>query len=213
MIRLLTANLYSGRVRTDSLARILDEWNPDVVAAQELAPDTADVLSDRFGHGLLSPALDTHGVGLVARFPFTVRRLNLPHRDGMVGEGDFTVWSVHLANPVDFSPSLGARRAQVEVLAKAIGDPSTPTALVGDLNATPRWPAYKRLTRHLADGVAELAERNGGRPAPTWGYRPWLPALLRIDHVLVAHVKLLEARTLRLGGSDHRALLVDLDLP
>lgn len=210
MFRLLTANLYNGRADSAGLGRIIDEVQPDIVAAQELAPDTADVLSARFPYGLVSPAIDHSGMALVGTAPLSVRRQALPHRDALVAEGPATIWCVHLANPVGTPPPVRARRLQVEALEELLAGSSGPTLLVGDLNSTPIWPAFKRLRRHLEDGVAEWASRTGRRARATWGYRPWLPAMLRIDHALVRHLKVHDAFTVRVPGCDHRALVVDV---
>jgi endonuclease/exonuclease/phosphatase family metal-dependent hydrolase len=83
--------------------------------------------------------------------------------------------------------------------------------LLGDLNSTTLFPAYRTLTQRLADAALAAASRNGGRTYPTWAPRPGWPRLLRIDHVLVDPSLYVESlRVLDLPGSDHAALLVDL---
>jgi endonuclease/exonuclease/phosphatase (EEP) superfamily protein YafD len=216
VLRILTANLYNGRARPAALAAVLDATDPDVVAAQELAPGSAEVLAERFPHGLIHPSLDHTGIALAASSPIAVTRRHLPHRDGMQGLLDLAggrvleLWSVHLANPVDSPPPIRARRAQVRALERAVAG-TGPLVVVGDFNATPIWPAYRRLTRGLTDGVAEWADASGRRPAPTWGYRAWLPAVLRIDHALMRGMRVAHASTVRVAGSDHRALVVDVE--
>jgi endonuclease/exonuclease/phosphatase (EEP) superfamily protein YafD len=216
VLRILTANLYNGRARPTALAAVLDAARPHVVAAQELAPDSAEVLAERFPHGLIHPAWDHTGIALAATSPIDVTRRRLPHRDGMQGfidleeGGTLELWSVHLANPVDSPPPIRARRAQVRALERAVAG-TGPLVVVGDFNATPLWPAYRRLTRGLVDGVAEWAASSGRRPAPTWGYRASLPAVLRIDHALMRGMRVAHASTVRVAGSDHRALVVDVE--
>lgn len=218
MIRILTANLFNGRARPDSLAEVLDAASPDVVAAQELAPDAATVISERYLHGLVHPAFDYTGIALASRRPMDVRRHRLPYRDAMVGrmatEGNrvLTVWSAHLANPVEVPPPIRARRAQVRALKDAVAG-GGPLVLVGDLNATPSWPAFRRLRKVLDDGVGDWASRAGMRAPATWSYTASLPPILRIDHVLVRGVRVLGARAVRIAGADHRAVVADLDVP
>lgn len=211
MFRVLTANLLNGRAHTASLDRVLNEVRPDVVAGQEVGPNAADVLGDRFPHGLIQPSLDYTGMALVGRDPIQVRRQGLPHRDALVGAGPVTIWSVHLANPVDMPPPWKARKEQVHVLKTQLEASTGPLVLVGDLNSTPIWPAYRRLTENLRDGVADRAATTGTRPKATWGYQPWLPAMLRIDHALVRAVEVRNSFTVRIAGSDHRGLVVDLE--
>lgn len=210
MLRVLTANLYNGRADPADLARLLDELQPDVVAAQELSPNAAEVIAGRLPHGLVSPAWDHTGSAIAARFPIRVGRQPLPHRGALVAEGDFTIWCVHLANPVDFPPPIWNRRRQVLALDSLISATTGPTLLVGDLNSTPVWPAYRRLTRSLDDGVAGWARRNQRTPQRTWGYRPWMPALLRIDHALVRDIEVKDCQVRRIRGADHRAVIVDI---
>ena len=84
--------------------------------------------------------------------------------------------------------------------------------MCGDLNATPVWPAYRRLAERLRDVVAPPRARAGGRaPARTWG--PWhgAPRLLRIDHVFASGGRVLELRALPVRGSDHTALVVEFE--
>lgn len=219
VLRILTANLYNGRARPASFAKLLDSTMPDVVAVQELAPNAAEVLRPRYPAGLSHPASDCTGIALVSRHPMDVVRRRLPHRDGMKGTletggpdgASLHIWSVHLANPVDLPPPIRRRRSQVHRLASEVAG-TYPVVVVGDLNATPSWPAHRRLLRHLEDGVAEWAESRGRRPSRTWAPYPRWPALLRIDHVLVRGVRVVGARTHRIAGADHRAVIVDVDV-
>ena len=84
--------------------------------------------------------------------------------------------------------------------------------LAGDLNATPLWPAYRRLRTRFDDAAAEAARRIGRKPEGTWG--PWSGSarLFRIDHMLVQGLVAIESRVLPLRGSDHSALVADLEI-
>lgn len=216
MLRVLTANLLGDRSSPPALARLLKETSPDVVALQELAPSNANVLRTLYPDGLLRPALGTDGMGLVSRLPIVVRRLPLPRRSALLGtvtlpdHSTVEVWDVHLANPIAMPPTPGMRRAQVRLLGEALDRARSPLALVGDLNASPRWPAYRRLRTRLDDGVADWARENRTRPPRTWSYRPGLPRILRIDHALVRDMSVEDVRVLPVSGSDHSALVVDL---
>ena len=215
MIRVMTVNLLNGRADPGSLAAVLDEVAPEVVAAQEVGANAAAVLTDRYPHGVVEPDDDHMGRALVSRRPIEVSHLPLPYRSGLVGRLDIDgvaveVVCVHLANPI--APPRGRvpeRRRQLAVLEPVLRRPLR-RILMGDLNATPVWPAYRRLTVHLDDVVAAWAEQVGARPPRTWGHRPWWPAVLRIDHVLAKGFVALDVTTRRIRGSDHRALVVDL---
>jgi endonuclease/exonuclease/phosphatase family metal-dependent hydrolase len=81
------------------------------------------------------------------------------------------------------------------------------------MNATPIWPTYRRLRRHLSDGVADWAERVGARPAPTWAKSPGWPPVLRIDHVFTSGVELAQVLVEPIAGLDHRAVVADMSWP
>src|SRR5690606_34156272 len=207
MFRLLTANLYTENPVPSEIGPILDRVQPDVVAVQELNPEAARAIAARLPHGRLEPSVDFKGMGLASRRPLEVERVALPHRDALVAAGDVTIWCVHLANPVDRPPPWIARRRQVRLLTQRLAAQNGPVLLAGDLNATPAWPAYRRLREELDDGVALWAERLGNKPERTWNYRPGWRPLLRIDHVLVRDLKIHHSFTVEIPGSDHRAVV------
>ena len=219
LLRILTANLYNGIADADDFGDLLDQTRPDVVACQELGPSAAAVIAQRMPHGILLPALDHTGMALASIQPIEVHRHSLPHRDGLVGrlrleDRPLTIWSVHLANPLDLPPTLKRRRAQALALSEAVAAGQADgdrIVVVGDLNATPIWPVYRLLRRHLADGVADWAAREGTRAPRTWAYRSGMRPLLRIDHALVSGVVVKTAESLLVPGSDHRALVVDVE--
>jgi endonuclease/exonuclease/phosphatase (EEP) superfamily protein YafD len=90
--------------------------------------------------------------------------------------------------------------------------PHAARVLCGDLNATPLWPAYRRVAERLTDVVHHHAARSGTRAPRTWG--PWhgAPRLLRIDHVFASGGQVLDVRHVPIAGSDHDAVVVDFEL-
>ncbi len=200
------------------------EVDADVVAVQELAAPQAAALAAVLPFGRLDPALDYAGMGIARRTPGAVARLPLPPRDAYLTEvalavpGGGTlgveVVNVHILAP-HLQPTwwaLAGRRAQLRGLeAHLEASADRPRVLVGDLNATPAWPLYRRLCRRLCDGARAVAA-NGARSRPlrTWGPWPGAPRLLRLDHVLVRGVRVTALRVLPLPGSDHSALVVDI---
>jgi endonuclease/exonuclease/phosphatase (EEP) superfamily protein YafD len=161
-------------------------------------------------------------MGIALRSPGGERRLQLPYRSAFVAElawpedeEPVEVLNLHLAAP-HVHPILQRfwdRRGQLrDVIAHVHATPRRRRVLAGDLNATPLWPAYRRLRGHFIDAVEEAARRSGHRPERTWG--PWSGSarLLRIDHVLVRGLAAATTRVLPLRGSDHSALVADLRL-
>ena len=219
-IRVLTANLWNGGADPAGLAELVEAWAVDVACAQELGPDQAEALARVLPHGLLEPARDHSGMGIALRRPGALRRVELPGRDARVAELDPSHWpglgesleviSVHILGP-HLLRRWRQRRGQLHALECYLDRaPPRPRLLVGDLNATPLWPLYRRLARRLRDAPADVARRRGARPQRTWGPTPRSPRLLRIDHALAEGVHVEDARVVPLPGSDHSALVVDL---
>ena len=222
MLRVLTANLCHGRADASALVELVRSLDVAVVAVQELGSRLAEALAGVLPHGKLEPTPDGMGLGIALRHPGDVERIVLPQRDARVARLSPSGWpglprtveivNAHLANPVLGVPAgWRYRRGQVAGLAAYLASAEPcPRALVGDFNATPRWPAYRRLAAELDDAAVLAAARVGRAPAPTWGPYPGAPRLLRIDHVLVDAFDVLELRVLPLPGSDHAAVVADL---
>jgi endonuclease/exonuclease/phosphatase family metal-dependent hydrolase len=222
-IRLLTANLLNGRADPSELARVVRERGVDVAALQELAPEQALAVAEELPFGKLEPSTDHNGMGIALRWPGEVKRLPLRHRDARVAELQPSEWpgladaievvNVHFQAPHLLPPweTLRRRREQVRgVTGYLAAAPRERRLVTGDLNATPLWPAYRRLTALLPDAIAAHARRRGCRPARTWGPWPGARELLRIDHVLALGLEVAHAETVHLPGSDHRGVLVEL---
>ena len=216
MLRVMTVNLLNGAGSPAQLARLLVEHQPDLLAAQELSPNQAAVLENHFAHGVCKPRTDNAGTALMAQHEMPVSVVPLVYRDGLAGTLDLDgesveVIAVHLANPID--GPLGRvrqRRRQVQAITPRLTRPGR-RILIGDLNSTPIWPAYRRLVRHTNDTVGDWAKLHDLAAQRTWALRPGWPAMLRIDHVMATGLHATGAVTRSLEGSDHRALIVDLE--
>jgi endonuclease/exonuclease/phosphatase (EEP) superfamily protein YafD len=220
-LRVLSANLANGLADGDAFAALVESLEPDAVLVQELAPAQAEALARVLPFGKLEPARDHKGMGIALREPGSVRRLHLPYRAAFVAEvprpasdEPIEIINLHLAAP-HIHPvvqRLRDRRGQLDlVLAHLDGMPRLRRVLAGDLNATPLWPAYRRLRSRFDDAAVEAARRIGRRPGRTWGPWPGSVRLLRIDHVLVRGLTATISRVLPLRGSDHSALVADLE--
>lgn len=218
-LRIFTINLFNGLARPEALADALRTTAPDVVAAQELGPDAAAVLDAAFPHGLLIPALDHSGRGLVGRHPLEVEEIDLGGRPALAARLNHEAWalstpaevlSVHLMNPVGRPVAITnrLRRQQLQRLAQYVAANPMPRALVGDMNASPAWPAYRQLAQLGTD-----AARVTGSARRTWAPRWWMPRLLRIDHAFVAGMIPRRTQVVAIRGADHSGLLVDVDVP
>lgn len=223
-MRILTANLLNGRAHPEVLAARLEALRVDAALFQELGTSQAGPIGEVLPYGKLEPQADFHGMGIALARPGEVRRLPLAHRDARVAELAPADWpelpeaaelvNLHVAAPHATWPwrAFPARADQVRgTLAYVQATPRAHRVVAGDLNATPLWPAYRRLARGFRDAAAEGALGSGHRrPLRTWG--PWSgsPRLLRIDHVLAAGFTVHHFERLELPGTDHSALLLEL---
>ena len=218
--RILSANLANGRADVDGFAALVEATDPDVVTVQELVPEHADALARLLPFGKLEPARDHNGMGIALKAAGSVRLFELPYRSAYVAELPWSedgepieVLNVHLAAPHvhPVVQRICDRRGQVRAIVDHLdATPRRRRVLVGDLNATPLWPAYRRLRDPARRRGGARRPTQGRRPGRTWG--PWSGSmrLLRIDHVLVQGLVATETRVLPLRGSDHSALVADL---
>ena len=224
--RIVSANLWNGAADPDAFADLVASLDADAVATQEMTPEQADALARVLPHGRLEPARDFSGMGIALREPGRVRRLGLPCRDARVAEVhwegpagapiDLELLNVHVQAPHS-PPSWGAlrrRRGQLHGLVRHLeASPQRRRVLVGDLNATPLWPLYRRLLARLSDAAVAAARRHGRAVQRTWGPWPGAPRLLRIDHALVHGVAVEDFQVLPIAGGDHSAIVVDIAVP
>ncbi len=218
-IRVITANLLNGRATPSALKRLLRAERPHVFAAQELAPNAARVVADEMHHGVLNPRIDYHGNGLALRREGVVERFDLDHRQALRALLVPELWpeltlpleviTVHIASPVvrPFGKSREMRRRQIEQLMEHVRAEPRVRIVLGDFNATPLWPAYRKVAAVMTD-----APRAVGSHARTWAPTWWMPRLLRIDHVFSQGLIPIKSRTRRVLRSDHSALVVDFEL-
>ena len=209
-MRLTTANLWNGRADVASLRRVLEDTGPDVLICQEVGFDAAEVIASMFPHGTVRGGDDCDGRAFVSVFPIDVKQVEVVHRPLQVADVDgVLVVGAHLANPVQRRVRFG-RGVEVDAI-RSLTDGVDRVVVAGDLNSTPVWPAYRRLTRDLDDAVAGWSRSEGSRPKQTWSRVTWGPRLLRIDHVLTRGLRATSVRWDRVTGSDHLAVTVDLE--
>src|SRR5262249_43470758 len=103
----------------------------------------------------------------------------------------------------DYRGDPAVRTRQVAEMLAIIGDPATPTLVMGDLNAPPTAPELRPLLQRLHD--AWMAPEQEGLTYPS--DKP----VKRIDYVLVSnHFRARSASVPATEASDHRPVVVDL---
>ncbi len=216
-LRVLEINVLRENKRADQALQAIRDAAPDVVVALEVTPEWLERLAplrQRYPHVVAEPQDDCFGLAVFSAYPV------LAHRTLWLGHGwvpslrvtldvggrPLDLLATHAVPPKDRIQT-GARNDQLVDLAEEAKAGGRPLLLVGDLNATPWSPHFRRLVREgrLADSGRGFGLKG------TWP--SFAPAWLRIpiDHVLVSpHLLVRDRRTGRPFGSDHVPLLVDV---
>jgi endonuclease/exonuclease/phosphatase (EEP) superfamily protein YafD len=84
--------------------------------------------------------------------------------------------------------------------------------VLGDFNASPAWPVYRKVAKRLEDLAVTHARIRSARPARTWARWVGGPRLFRIDHCFGHGVAVDAFSVVEIRGSDHSALVVDLSV-
>ena len=214
-LRLVTANLFFGRVSSATMESLMDELAPDVLAVQELVPKIADALEPRFAASATVREGSGLSIGLFLAAKGRLERLPLYSYDALLARlnSGLEVITTHIVAPHTPPPwtTIKRRSRDIAALIAHLEQSDVPRVLMGDLNSSPAWPAYRQLRRYLDDLPSLMARMNGGKPARTWGPWPGAPRLARIDHILSSGVRPLSAEVFDIAGSDHRGVVVDID--
>jgi endonuclease/exonuclease/phosphatase family metal-dependent hydrolase len=161
-----------------------------------------------------------YGIALLSRFPilsFTnhvITRLSTQSADavpslapGFLEVGiDFRGRRIRVFNThLDYRSDPRVRESQVREMLDFIGEPSTPTIVFGDMNASPTAPELQPLLERLTDSWN-----------PALGAGLTYPAKApekRIDYVLTSrHFAARDQAVLATQASDHRPVIVNLVL-
>ncbi|MET7616205.1 endonuclease/exonuclease/phosphatase family protein [Streptomyces sp. NPDC005408] len=218
-IDVLTSNLEFGQATEGLLATIRRE-QPDLVFVQECARTCSDALAakvSRTDYPYRNVVLGdwASGSAILSKYPLRPApgiksTLAMPGSVAVVGGRPV---NVQLAHPLPPIPSgvTDWRRELGRVRAYAAGVKGEPTLVAGDFNATQDHAAFRRILRsgHLRDSATLV----GAARTPSWPAAVRRPLGAQIDHVLVSEqFSVRKARFLDLADTDHRALLVRLEL-
>ena len=221
-IRVFSGNLWWGKADPDGLVSLIRDHQIDVFAAQELGFENAEAIASELPYGCLEPHATYHGMGVALRQPGKYERIPLVYRDARRAVLEPSDWP-GLTRPIDLVnvhfqaphamrpfPSARVRSQQASGLERFFGEnPAAARAVVGDYNASPIWPLYRRFARQLRDGALEVARREGRSVESTWGPTPESARLIRIDHAFVHGLEVESFRVLTIPGSDHSGILME----
>jgi len=240
-IRVMTYNIHScigndGKVRPERVARVINHFDPDIVAVQEIdchrgrsgGHDQAQLIADhlRMTHvfqAMFEEEKERYGIAIFARRPLKiVKAANLTAAKGR-REARGAIWvllemeghqTIHVIN-THFGLGKREREHQAaELLGKnwlgAIPD-HEPVILCGDFNSGPRSQVFRNMLLRFRDVQQSAVDH---KPRPTFSS---VQPILRIDHVFVSHHFIVEQVELpdtptAVMASDHLPLCVELSL-
>lgn len=227
-VRILSSNLRYGRADAAQFVGLASN-NADVITVAELTPEaverfTAAGLTAQFPHSLLRPRQIPGGIGIWSRYPLTPvtaprhRGASMPAARVAI-PGVTTkplVAAVHIKSPVagdentvdDWRQGMAGAKAQLDNFAREAG----PGAVIigGDYNSTPDMRQFRDL---LTNGYQDAVQQLGSGFAPTFKADHPLPPLITIDHVLTRNAAATSIRTVKIKGTDHRALVATIRVP
>lgn len=210
-VRIAVLNLLYENDRTTEIADTLDRVDADVIVFTEYTPEhqrrlLAHPLAEAYEHRVEFVAERAAGTAVWSRFPTTEQPNAALLNDDVdvVIDGPsaaFRLWAVHPPTPFHEHWERDLR-----TIAERASSVDEPLVVAGDFNASYWHPVFRDILRsgltsaHLADG------RGWSVSWPTDG---WVPAFVRIDHVLTNDgVVSGGTRDFDVPGSDHRGVIV-----
>jgi endonuclease/exonuclease/phosphatase (EEP) superfamily protein YafD len=239
-LTVLTYNVLFEGGDTDATVRTILEQDADLVFLQEVSARRADELHrglrDRYPHRRTAlPKQRGHGLVTYSTRPLTEIDSWASGRGNVVGHclrmEPLVVCNVHLTSPSvafdqprRFLPILldneRYRRGQIALIEEAASDHDGPVLLAGDINTMVVEPLFRDLRTRWVDAYRAVHPLHPGATYPHGSdgppnrfMRPGVP-LVRPDYVLISpDIRPVGAHTVDDGGSDHRPVVVTLELP
>ncbi|MER5772495.1 endonuclease/exonuclease/phosphatase family protein [Streptomyces sp. NPDC001985] len=218
-LEVLTSNVEFGNA-SRALVETVRREKPDLVFVQECAETCSDALAAEipradYPHRNVVEGPMASGSAILSKYPLRTApgirsTLAMP---GSVAEIAGKEVHLQLAHPLPPIPGgVDAWRGELGRMRDyATGVKDAPAIVAGDFNATPDHAAFRRILD--AGGLRNSADLGGAARTPSWPTMVSRPLGAQIDHVLISReFSVRGARFLELGDTDHRSLLVRLDL-
>ncbi|MFJ8661291.1 endonuclease/exonuclease/phosphatase family protein [Streptomyces sp. NPDC093795] len=225
-VKVIAANVEFSQ-GTEALSRVVAREDPQLVFVTECNRSCRDTLTKTFAARLPHHA-SVEGEGsigsiLLSSYPLSDRRtipgsMGMPGATAEIAGVRVRLQLVHPMPPLPDQTQLWKRElagieeyaATVHATAASSSTGLAPALIAGDFNASQDHAAFRAILD--AGGLQDASRRADRSRTPTWPMEGPLPPFVQIDHVLVRDFSVREVRFLDVAGSDHRAVLADLDL-
>ena len=211
-------NLRAGNPRHEEVLQLIKSLDADCIVCLEVTPawaESLEKLKGEFRFQELAPREHAFGMAILSRLPIAAKEfhpldLDRPQLLVRVPLQDKQAWylgATHVDPPV--RPQMAVNRdACLKEWSKELLAQQSPAVMIGDFNATPWSPVFKKLVSPRSWRDSRIGFGN----QPTW------PSALGgvgipIDHALVTSgVQVLNRSTFTIPGSDHRGLQLELSI-
>lgn len=240
-LRIMSYNLHScrgldGKVRPERIARVINAFDPDLVAVQEVDAHRASSGSEDQAHliashlrmehvfqTMLEKEGEDYGIAIFSKHPFQQIRAGFLTQAGRRREGRGAICLRVTPNQgrsfYFINTHFGLGRAErKDQASRLLGEhwlgripKNEPVILCGDFNSLPRSRIYRQLTQSFKDVWQGAGDDNRARP----GFPSIMP-LFRLDHIFlsdhfdVSRVEVPGTSTAKVA-SDHLPLCAELE--
>ena len=220
-VKVMSANVLTSNTEYSTFIQTVGEHNPDIVVVLEVnekwKQEIAGQLSDDYPHQNIIAKDHNFGIGVLSKLPFeNIASIISPATELISLDVRFvgpTGRPLRLIATHPFPPlsqyCFETRSQQLIELATLL-DPAEDNIVAGDFNLTPWSPVFSEV---LTAGDLKDASVGFGIAA-TWHAFPTFIGGIQIDHILISRsLTSINHTVSQAYGSDHRAVIVEIQLP
>jgi vancomycin resistance protein VanJ len=198
-LTVVTFNLGPGQADPNQIVSEIASTNADIIAVQEMTPETASLLSERLRDSHPYKILDVknHSTGLLSRYPIVSSEWFQPAGEGRsalyltlnINDANLHVFAPHPFPsgtiwlddyPIPVGIDDDAQQRQLADLAQRAREIGNRVIVMGDLNVSDQTHAYPELANVLGDAYREAG----------WGFGFTFPNGLRLANVFPSRGRL-----------------------
>ncbi|MGL4305776.1 MAG: endonuclease/exonuclease/phosphatase family protein [Mycobacteriaceae bacterium] len=216
-IVVMQSNMFFGQANADELMASVREASVDVLTVNELTPEAVQKLTlsgilKILPYHYTAEAASATGTGIWSKYPLSEQtqypgfalhtlsvRVELPSGQRPL------VLAVHPVAPMGEVSTLWASElSRLKKLLISVLPQDIPVIVSGDFNSTYDHKLYRNL---LVDGYRDVGEQAGSGVVPTWKQASILSLLFSIDHIIVRGGQGQSFDSIKVSGTDHRAVV------